>query len=904
MIRNWLSHLRARRPSTIRRLDNRVRSRLQMDLLEDRTVPAVLDLTAAPSGFLNDGFFELIAQQPAGSGVIDSFVRLHDLGPGDTNTPEGHNTSGRNPGSPKLNFDENSSPVFTRNIRLQDVPLITIGTGKSAVSYREFRLDVNEPNKSSAVPVSLNKVKIFSSKTANVLATPTDISELGVLRWDMDGNTASAGPQSGPDQDSAAPSPNGNWVLINDVNHGSGQADMRLLVPNSAFNGVGSSDFIYFYSRFGDTRAMTGGYEEWYLGAPAKEQPVNVVTQIFRGTHPGNEVGGPIDGSPFVVPLASTVHDHAYVTDLAGNKITTGSVTFSFWNNIDCIGDPDMTWIDSDGSDGWTSGIKGPLHSGEYSFAASYSGVSGKFAGGTSECEPLIVPPGDLVLDTRVHNSSHADITGKHVSLGSVVHDNAFFIPGGPYLPGFEPAGKVTYEFWKDTNANGKNDAGDVKLTTQDVTLTAAGAIPESADTVALGAGSYYYLTRYASAKNASGFDDYPDATGPLEPFVVDKAQLNIRTDIHNAAHQIVANGSHVKLGSVMHDTATVTGQVVGFPIGAVTFTLNGNSVATVAPEAGSTARSADSAPLTAGDYKYQAAVAGNDNYIGATSDYEPFVVDKADVQIRTEVHNSAHQDITGQTIPTGTQVHDKAFVTGQVANIVIGGTVTYRFYRDTDGDGDGDTLISTQTVPVGQESSVITPDGGFWAYRATYNGDANYNGPAVSAWEPFSVLTSQPGHTPGWWQNQNGQALLTQADFTELNALNLVNADGSPRNFNGTLEQNKAALADWILSEATNMAYKLSSFLATITLNINHGFNDGSGLVYAPSLIANYPAAAALAEGPGGQFISLNNLLTLANNELGIHPIADSDDPWRPYQTALKDLLDSIANGAPIFLL
>ncbi|HKA07060.1 MAG TPA: hypothetical protein VKD71_07360, partial [Gemmataceae bacterium] len=86
------------------------RPMLQITPLEDRTVPAVLDLTGAiTSGTLNGGVFELINQQPAGSGVIDSFVRLHDTGPSDTNTPEGHNTSGRNQGSPKLNFDENSS---------------------------------------------------------------------------------------------------------------------------------------------------------------------------------------------------------------------------------------------------------------------------------------------------------------------------------------------------------------------------------------------------------------------------------------------------------------------------------------------------------------------------------------------------------------------------------------------------------------------------------------------------------------------------------------------------------------------------------------------------------------------------------------------------------------------------
>src|SRR5262249_50695677 len=156
-----------------------------------------------------------------------SFVRIDS--PGNTTTEEGHNTSGRNKGSPKLNFDENSSPVFTRDLRLSEIPIVTYNGKK----YREFRLDVNEPNNTSAGPVSLNKFKLFYSSAGGALATPPEISgELGTLIWDMDGNTASASTNSGADSDGsiASGSPNGNWVNLNDRNHGSGQADLRVLV--------------------------------------------------------------------------------------------------------------------------------------------------------------------------------------------------------------------------------------------------------------------------------------------------------------------------------------------------------------------------------------------------------------------------------------------------------------------------------------------------------------------------------------------------------------------------------------------------------------------------------------------------------------------------------------------------
>src|SRR5262249_14431114 len=152
-------------------------------------------------------------------------------------------------------------------------------------------------------------------------------SELGVLRYDMDSGTASAGATSGADGDSASPSPGGNWVSLDDRNHGSGQADLRVLVPDSAFGNAKDTDFVYLFSRFGATQAMTGGYEEWYVAPAAKEIPVSVVTRIDQNLPGGGETQNVTE-----VPLGSTVHDHAFVT-VAGSttSVTTGSVTFSFW---------------------------------------------------------------------------------------------------------------------------------------------------------------------------------------------------------------------------------------------------------------------------------------------------------------------------------------------------------------------------------------------------------------------------------------------------------------------------------------------------------------------------------------------------------------------------------------------
>jgi hypothetical protein len=492
-------------------------NRPSLETLEDRTVPSVVDLTQMASGTLNGGVFSLFDEQPAGSGVIDSFVRLHDLGPDDTGTPEGHNTSGRNMGSPKLNFDENSSPVFTRDLQLEDIPKVREGNAW----YREFLLDVNEPNNSDIPLVSLNKVKIFTNKDGGLLASPTDLSTLGTLRWDMDGDVpGSDGPMSGPDTlDTPAPSV-GNWVRMIDVNHGSGQADLRLLVPESAFRGVKNSDFVYFYSRFGDTEAMSGGYEEWYVGPARREEPVDVVTQIHQ-VSPIDRLG-PIDGSVFNVELGSVVHDHAFVTDTDGNPVTTGSVTFSFFSTIDCTGTPVWTETDMDGSDGWQTSNTEALHAGQYSFVARYNGDHG-LAAGVSECEPLQVGAGQLVLRTAIIGPDGSDVTDGTVPPGTQVYDTAFFLAG--VVTDFVPQGTVTYTFYSSIDCT-----PGTEVSTETVTLNADGSIPDSMLTDPLPAGAYSFNAAFTSSTPdydssnpvpGSPVDNLVDAVGLCEPLRV-----------------------------------------------------------------------------------------------------------------------------------------------------------------------------------------------------------------------------------------------------------------------------------------------------------------------------------------------------------------------------------------------
>ena len=138
-------------------------------------------------------------------------------------------------------------------------------------------------------------------------------------------------------------------------------------------------------------------------------------------------------------------------------------------------------------------------------------------------------------------------------------------------------------------------------------------------------------------------------------------------------------------------------------------------------------------------------------------------------------------------------------------------------------------------------------------------------------------------GRTPGYWSNKNGLNTLMDGgtltpEFTLLSGLNLRDAAG--QDFDPvTYPQFRT----WLLgSTATNMAYKLSSHLAAMRLNVEAGFVNGNR-IYAPF---------------GG---SINQLMTLANNSLLSDPLTPSGHPERAYQEQLKNWLDALNNGAPV---
>lgn len=213
------------------------------------TLAVDLSNTAVSYGTISDGtnsvIFSFDKQQPTGSGVIDSFLRIQQDG-----NEQGYNTDINN-------VLDNKDGNFTRNLQFSE--LVKIG------GFYSFILDINESGNNNETLLSLDGLKFFKG-SADQFSEDVDGSGnangiTGSLLWNMD-NLAD------------------NYVLLDyaRVGTGSGASDMLLRVPESVFSGVSNTDNIILWSRFGlqdGARSGSGsnaGFEEWaqvLVGSPS-----------------------------------------------------------------------------------------------------------------------------------------------------------------------------------------------------------------------------------------------------------------------------------------------------------------------------------------------------------------------------------------------------------------------------------------------------------------------------------------------------------------------------------------------------------------------------------------------------------------------------------------------------------
>lgn len=193
----------------------------------------MIDLTwAGASGQVNGArFIQYTTDDPAGSGVLQSFVRGQDNG----------DETAINVLDP-LEFDTKPG-AFTRSLQISDVPTVSM----DGELYAEFILDINEPNSPSGRYLSLDELKLHVEDSGSLSGYP---ASFGPAVYDLD---------DGAD----------NWIKLDDtLSAGSGKIDMLALIPRSLF-GPDDSKYIYLYFTCGLNESAEGGFEEWAVGGDA-----------------------------------------------------------------------------------------------------------------------------------------------------------------------------------------------------------------------------------------------------------------------------------------------------------------------------------------------------------------------------------------------------------------------------------------------------------------------------------------------------------------------------------------------------------------------------------------------------------------------------------------------------------
>jgi len=185
------------------------------------------------NGFIGGAYFEWTDFSATGTGLIQTFVQVQAQG--NATFEQGYNTTVND------TLDNGSSDTFNHALLVSDVPIVNIG----GVNYREFLLDVNEPNGRTKRTISLSDVQLFLSNTPN---QSVETFTGGVLDLADAILIYSFGQDDRIEFDAA-------------LNSGSGAGDMFMYIPDDLF--VNGWEYVYLYSAFGNPNYAEGGFEEW-----------------------------------------------------------------------------------------------------------------------------------------------------------------------------------------------------------------------------------------------------------------------------------------------------------------------------------------------------------------------------------------------------------------------------------------------------------------------------------------------------------------------------------------------------------------------------------------------------------------------------------------------------------------
>ena len=192
-------------------------------------------------GLLNGAVFMTGLDQSAGTGTFNSFVQIQHAG-----TEQGYNTDAT------AQYDERSALNHNHSVLLADIPIV-FGDGSNGttdgVAYREILLDLNESGSNNPF-ISLDELQIWQEEAGNLTNFTPDSGFAGAhtnyLAYDLDAG-------------------GNHWIALNDgLSHGSGQSDVRILIPDSFFINDAAHRYVTLYSKFGEQPGWSsdGGFEE------------------------------------------------------------------------------------------------------------------------------------------------------------------------------------------------------------------------------------------------------------------------------------------------------------------------------------------------------------------------------------------------------------------------------------------------------------------------------------------------------------------------------------------------------------------------------------------------------------------------------------------------------------------
>lgn len=242
----------------------------------------------------------------AGSGVFNPFVRLQGNNK-KTADQKGYNTDGTREWDTKAG-------TWTHSILLSEIPTVLVDGNV----YWEFFADINDNDNTPLI--SLDDFELYLTDDPELSGYP--FTGFADLIYDY---TAAN---------------NGYYILINDVNQGSGRGDLRYLVPVSDvgvedcnYGNPACTTYLVLYSVWGGKGTpydFDGGFEEWKV----KKYPILTVSKDVYGSYDTPvswTITKDFDGTYYMFAGESVTHDYEVSVDpifgAPQNTMVYGAIT-------------------------------------------------------------------------------------------------------------------------------------------------------------------------------------------------------------------------------------------------------------------------------------------------------------------------------------------------------------------------------------------------------------------------------------------------------------------------------------------------------------------------------------------------------------------------------------------------